>query len=106
MALSHDGKVDDLFSGGSVSSSNQSSLEHPLKHYHKVKVPVSSEGHNYGSRTNTAALTDYLQGYSASVIQQFTKNVSNPPTAIESDTSDVTRPLQATECTMTLYHHS
>ena len=78
MALSRDGKVDDLFSGGSESSSNQSSRECPLKHYHST----------YGSRSNT-------EGYSASVIQQFTKNVSNPPRAVESDTSDITRPLQA-----------
>lgn len=37
MALSKDGKVDDIFTGTSESSSNQSTLERPPKHHPRKK---------------------------------------------------------------------
>ena len=104
MALSQDIKVDDIFTGTSESSSNQSTLERPPKHRPRKKG--SAKGHN---GTSAASCIDEKSpanhhaehGYSDSALKQFRENVSHPPTTIESDAaSDITRPLQASELTV------
>lgn len=105
MALSSDGKTDDIFSGASESSSNQSSLERPPRHHYKQKAAFEScNQHNANAstiddRSNTTEVPTYnLKDLSGSLFQHFSVNVSNPATAVESDTSDIPRlPVQATE---------
>ena len=103
MALSQDGKVDDIFTGTSESSSNQSTLERPLKHHPKKKESTKTHAPNStpntNNKSNNKSLANYQRGYSDSVLQHFKENVSNPPTTIESDASDIPRPLQVSEFT-------
>lgn len=97
MALSQDVKVDDIFTGTSESSSNQSTLERPPKHHPRKKE--STKGHSSTSAADhEKSPANHQQGSSDSALKHFRENVSNPPTAIESDTSsDITRPLQVSE---------
>lgn len=110
LALSHDGKLDDIFTGTSESSSNQSTMERPSRPRRKEQCTSHSQ-QNFDSSTkpdqiNSSAeqvIISSLQGCSDSaVFQHFTANISNPQTAVESDTSDTTRPLQVTEFTASL----
>ena len=107
MALSSDGKIDDIFSGTSESSSNQSSLERPPRHHYKRKAAFETwNQHN----PNTSTINDRSNGtgtpryhpedFPGPAPQHFTVNVSNPPTAVESDTSDIgfpRLPVQVTD---------
>ena len=107
MALSQDVKVDDIFTGTSESSSNQSTLERPPKHHPRKKE--SAKSHNSiawapctesNSTEKSPANHVHQQGYSDPALQRFSENVSNPPTTVESDAaSDITRPLQVSELT-------
>ena len=93
MALSQDVKVDDIFTGTSESSSNQSTLERPPKHHPKRKESTKNYNPNSASSTNRKSSdkspANHQQGYSDSVLQHFRVNVSNPPTTIESAACDV-----------------
>ena len=97
MALSQDVEVDDIFTGTSESSSNQSTLERPPKHHPRKKE--SAKGHSSTSAADhEKSPANHQRGSSDSALKHFRENVSNPPTAIESDTSsDITRPLQVSE---------
>ena len=106
MALSQDVKVDDIFTGTSESSSNQSTLERPPKHHPRKKE--STKGHTGTSESaascidneKSPAAANHQQGNSDSALKHFRENASNPPTTIESDiASDITRPLQVSELT-------
>ena len=120
IALSREGKHGGLYSSCesqlSSSSSNVSSRQSTLERCHRRKESPESY---YPSSTYTVSPsncdsnvatptegTATLEGYSDLIVQLFTKNVSNPPTAIESDASDITRPLQVTECTFNLVSQS
>ena len=105
MALSRDGKLDDFFSGTSESSSNQSTLDRPPKQHQRLKKPVECQS---PQNMNESAVNDDTKNESQIEtshdcsnisLQHFTVNVSNPPTAADSDTSEVTRPQQVTEFT-------
>jgi hypothetical protein len=100
MVLSQDVKVDDIFTGTSESSSNQSTLERPPKHHPRKKE--SAKGHSSASAASCLAHekspANHQHGNSDSALKHFRENVSNPQTTIESDTaSDITRPLQVSE---------
>lgn len=107
MALSHRDDID-IFSGTGESSSNQSSLERPPKRLHKRKMPL--EGHSPRStgpsamNSTVAASTDHPGDVSGPpILQHFSANISNPPSAVESDTLDISRvPVQVTDFTADL----
>ena len=89
--------MDDIFTGTSESSSNQSTLERPPKHHPRKKE--STKGHSSTSAgsciDNEKSPASHQQGNSDSALKYFRENVSN---SIESDTaSDITRPLQVSE---------
>ena len=105
MVLSRDGKCDDIFSVTSESSSNQSTLERPPRPKRK-EATAGRKQHSSDLTTiddqsdNPSVPIDNLQGCpDPTVIQYFAVNVSNPPTAVESDTTDITRPLQVSKFT-------
>lgn len=100
MALSQDVKVDDIFTGTSESSSNQSTLERPPKYHSRKKESAKGHSCSTSAADHEKSPPNHQQGSSDSALKHFRENVSNPPTAIESDTpSDITRPLQVSELT-------
>ena len=115
MALSRHGKVDDIFSGSSESSSNQSTLDRPQKSQNRrrdrgamlchspLNMPLSESTVKDDTKQETSPLIEGgSHDYAVTALQHFTVNVSNPPTAADSDTSDITRPLQATQAVVTV----
>ena len=120
IALSREfeGRHGDLYSSYesqlSSSTSNVSSKQSTLERCHQRKESPESY---YPSSTYTPSNCDSnvatptegtvtLEGYSDLIVQLITKNISNPSTATESDASDITRPMQATECTLNLVSQS
>ena len=105
MVLSRDGKCDDIFVT-SESSSNQSTLERPPRPKKREAI-TGRKQHSSDLTTiddqsdNPSVSIDNLQGCpDPTVIQYFAVNVSNPPTAVESDTAtDINRPLQVSKFT-------
>ena len=117
IALSQDGKNGDLYGSheSQLSSSDISSTQSTLeRRHHQRKESLESYYPNSTytqSSCNSSVATPTegninLGGYPDLMVQLFTKNASNPSTAIESDTSYVNRPLQATQSTLTLVSQS
>ena len=112
IALSRDGKYGDLYSSheSQLSSSDMSSNQSTLERHHQrnesfesyqpdsTRTPSSCDSSQVATPTTPTKAKNYMEGDPDLV--PIIKNVSSPPTSLESDVSDIIRLLKETESTL------